>query len=167
MKTTNRNYTEEEIRWVRDNITQRSSRDEQILLEDEFERLFHHRRSYNGLRRKALKLGKRVKSDITKVGKSLRAGSRGGAYQVCVQRNPNRYVSVNRYVWEIETGEKLSSNDIILNLNGVERSPKIESLVKITRSENLAINRICDSIPLETRMWLNKNKSKMHPLYPF
>lgn len=126
-------------------------------VEDKFQKTFGFFRSSEALRHKARKLSLRpLQSPPLTIGKTISENGDGKKFLILTGVNPSTWTTVDRYKWEKETKEKLTENDIIINLKGVVRYPEFEDLRKVTRSEFLKVNKLSSDIPIETRILIAK-----------
>lgn len=159
-------YCEDQINFLKEVFTKpgRLKDFDQDSIEKQFEERFGIKRTFSALLGKAKKEGFRPKKSTLQVGVSRKRSRDSDCDMILASLNPVRYTPVNRYVWETSTGETLSKDDVIINLNGIEYYPKIDTLRKVTRGEHLAINSMDDDIPLETRILLAQVTSRVATL---
>lgn len=160
-------YCDEQIKWLKENMSDvdSKSKEDRTEIEQSFFDRFGFRRTYYAMMVKARRLGFRPTAVKIEVGVSRKVGRPDECDYICVSTHPYpKYTPITRYVWERDTGETLSKDDVIININGIENDPDVSSLRKITRSELLIYNRLDDDIPIETRVMLAQIQSRCDAL---
>lgn len=130
-------YCKDQDNWIRSNMRGRLN---QGVAEMYFN-VFGVRRSLAALKVRAYRLGVRPARRPLGVFVSEKRNKEGGV-NILIGLNPQIWTDKARYLYENYHNEKLSSNDVIISLDGNRLNYDKGNLVKLTRSENLKLNSL-------------------------
>ena len=135
-------YCEDQDAWIREHLSGKITED----LVDQYNRKFSLSRSKCALKNRANRLGVRPKLKLLTPFESEKLDKDGRAL-ILVSTNPHCWMGKARLIYQKFHNCELSPNEVILMLDGNLNNYEIDNLYKVTRSENLAINRLKSKYP--------------------
>lgn len=139
MKKINQSYAycEEQDKWIKENVSGRLCQS----IADEFLDTFGIKRSIQALKVRANRIGARPKLNRLVPFKSTKTNKEGGQ-SILISKDPIKWTDRARWEYENIHGVKLTSNDVIVSLDGDRLNYNKSNLIKMTRSENLRLNKL-------------------------